>query len=60
MGEKDKKWQKEDIQMEKEIDPLCNARKLTDGVMGLELWQTLLFESVSEYVSPMARVDSRT
>ena len=30
------------------------------GVTGLEPWQALLFESVSEYVSPVARVDSRT
>jgi hypothetical protein len=28
--------------------------------MGLEPWQALLFESVSEYVSLVARVDSRT
>jgi hypothetical protein len=32
----------------------------TLGVTGLELRQALLFESVSEYVSLMARVDSGT
>jgi hypothetical protein len=30
------------------------------GVVGLEPRQALLFEVVSEYVSPVARVDSRT
>ena len=30
------------------------------AIMGMELRQALLFESVSEYVSLVARVDSRT
>ena len=36
------------------------ADRKMDGVVGLEPQQALLFESVSEYVSPVARVDSRT
>ena len=30
------------------------------AIIGSELWQALLFESVSDYVSLVARVDSRT
>jgi hypothetical protein len=30
------------------------------SVVGYKLWQALLFEVVSEYVSPVASVDLRT
>ena len=35
-------------------------QQILPSVAGSKPQQTLLFESVSEYVSPVARVDSRT